>query len=234
MNRHSSNHSKLSKPEIKFINQSLKALYKNPKSLVFAPLADFFRRNKFYKKALFICLKGVHQNPSYAKGYTVLGSIYFDQTQYEKAIQTFEQALELEPKNMLALRSLSQLYILTRNVPKLKEIYEVLILYNPHDPHIQKITQTLHSAHLKDYDYFTEKTISEICQDLSQVELEKRPVLKPFHTSPWKQPTPTVESIQKLINHFPKPNNKHIPITAKEKKEKQIHALKNLLHQLNS
>ena len=233
MNKQSSTHPALSKSEIQFINQSLKSLNKNPKSLVFAPLANFFNEKKFYKKALFICLKGVHQNPSYAKGYTVLGSIYFNQSHYEKAIPIFEKALELEPKNMMALRYLSQLYVLSRNIPKLKEIYEILLLHNPRDPHIQKITQTLHSAHLKDYEYFTEKPISQIRGDLSQIELEKRPVLKPMHTSAWKPLSPSYESIKQLVTPLPKVINQHVVITSKEERERKLFTLKNLLQQIN-
>ena len=232
MNKQSSTHPALSKTEMRFVNQSLKKLNKNHKSLVFAPLADFFRRKKLYKKALLICLKGMQQNPSYAKGYAVLGSIYFDRLKYEKALSAFEKALELEPKNMISLRYLSQLYILTRNIPKLKEIYEILILHNPNDPYIQKITQTLHSAHLKNYEYFIEKPLSEVCKDLQQIELEKKPVLKPLHASPWEPTTPTPQSIEKLVNSFPK-YEKNIVMTYKEKRERKINTLKKLLRQLS-
>ena len=235
MDKQPSTHHKLSKQETDFINQSLKALNKNPQSLVFASLSDFFRQKQLYKRALETCLEGLSYNPSCAKGYVVLGSIYLDQARYEKSIQAFEQALALNTKNMLAIRSLIQLYILTRNIPKLKEIYEILILHEPDDPHIQKIVQTLHSAHLRDYNYFSEKNIETVEEDLSSIELQKRPTIKPRDALSKKPLThqKAFEDIQQLISP-PTTIPQHTITTSKEKREKQLGVLNNLLDQLNN
>ena len=232
MDKQSSTHHELPKQEQDFINQSLKVLNKNPGSLVFASLADFFRQKQQYQRALKICHEGLNYNPSYAKGYAVLGSIYLDQARYEKSIKAFEQTLALEAKNMLAIRSLCKLYILTRNVSKLKGIYEILILHDPNDSDIQKIIQTLHSAHVRDYNYFSEKNITEIEKDLSKMELQKRPTIQPA-SAPMNRPylhERSVEDIKELL--IPPILSKNI--TTKTKKERQLSALNNLLDQLNN
>lgn len=165
---------------VKFINKSLKVLYKNPDSLVFAPLADAYRKQGAFKKAIQICESGIKKHTGYAPGYAVLGCVYFELKKYKKAMEYFERTLDLEPGHLLSLRYLSELYIKFKDVKKALCIYEMLLLYNPKDVQIQNIVNRIHSAHLNDYDYFSEQPLEKVAEDLCRVELNQQPAIRPL------------------------------------------------------
>jgi tetratricopeptide (TPR) repeat protein len=88
-------------PEIERLSEKLA---KDPKSLVFAQLADAYRRSNLVDEAIQIVKKGLEIHPDYSSAHIVLGCCYRDKRMYELAREEFERVLERDPQNLKALR----------------------------------------------------------------------------------------------------------------------------------
>lgn len=217
---------------VKFINKSLKVLYKNPDSLVFAPLADAYRRKGAFQKAVQICKSGLKRHKNYAPGYVVLARIYFDLKKYKKAMEYFEKALDLQPGHLMCLRYLSELYIKFKDVKKVLCIYEMLLLYSPQSAQIQNIVNKIHSAHLNDYDYFSERSLEMVAGDLSRMELSQQPSIRPLKCGVEVEPSKE-ELLDQMLTSAP-----HIPrqkrlYKIKTERDRKLRILTDLMSRLN-
>ena len=95
---------------------------KNPKSRVFAPLADAYRKSGMADEALKVCLEGLKIHPDYTTAHIVLGKIYLDQSKVNDAEQEFLTALEKDPDNLVTLNNLGDIYRrLGRNLDALEK-----------------------------------------------------------------------------------------------------------------
>ncbi len=81
----------------------------NSQGLVFAHLADAYRRAGEFGKAEGLILHGLKNHPNYTSAYNVLGRVYLDSQRYEEAQQQFARVLDLDPHNLAALRALADL-----------------------------------------------------------------------------------------------------------------------------
>ena len=61
---------------------------KKPKSRVFAPLAETYRKLGMRDESLKILRQGLKYHPTYTLGYIVLANVYFDQQNFELAYNT--------------------------------------------------------------------------------------------------------------------------------------------------
>lgn len=217
---------------VKFINQSLKVLYKNPDSLVFAPLAEAYRRQGAFQKAVQICESGLSKHQEYAPGYAVLGRIYFDLKKYKKSMECFEKVLDLEPGHLLSLRYLSDLYIRFKEVKKALYIYEMLLLSHPQDVQVQSIVNKMHSMHLRDYDYFSERSLAGAARDFSQMELQKRPSIRPLSCDGVVEPSKADLLSQALTPVFRSSQERSFS-TRRMERDRKLKVLRGLMNRLN-
>ncbi len=75
------------------INFLRKKLEKNPKSILFARLADFYLKQKRIKEALELCTRGIENNPDYITGDYILAKIYLTMGDHEKAETQFKKVI---------------------------------------------------------------------------------------------------------------------------------------------
>jgi len=76
----------------------------DPKSRLFAPLADAYRKNKKIDEAIEICKKGLALHPTYASAHLVLGKCYQEKGLFSLAREEFNQVLRIDPQNLIALK----------------------------------------------------------------------------------------------------------------------------------
>jgi Flp pilus assembly protein TadD len=81
-----------------------------PGSHVFAPVADACRKAGMLEEALEICARGVGLHPRYASGYVVQGKCLYAAGRAGDAEAAFDRVLELDPKNLVALKYLGILH----------------------------------------------------------------------------------------------------------------------------
>ena len=80
-----------------------KAHEENPKSRVFAPLAEAYRKLGMIDKAQEILLKGIKIHPNYSLGYLGLAHCYADLSQYKKVYETLKDFAKNDRDNKTAV-----------------------------------------------------------------------------------------------------------------------------------
>jgi len=115
-------------PEIERLSERLS---KDPDSLVFAPLADAYRKSGLIEEAIDILRKGMDRHPSYASAYIILGRCYQDQKMYELARSEFEKALEVAPENFLASRLYADVLVSLGQKEEAIKRYRSLLEFDP-------------------------------------------------------------------------------------------------------
>ncbi|MEM7828751.1 MAG: tetratricopeptide repeat protein [Candidatus Aenigmatarchaeota archaeon] len=77
-------------------------LAKDPKSVVFAPLADAYRKAGMLDDAIRVCTEGLKYHPDHTGGRVVLGRVYFEKGLFDEAQRELERAVKISPENIVA------------------------------------------------------------------------------------------------------------------------------------
>ena len=83
----------------------------------FAPFADQLRKAGEFERALEIVRAGLEARPGYVSGHIVLGRCLVDSEQLDEASRVFEQVVELDAENIIALRQLSEISERSGDIP---------------------------------------------------------------------------------------------------------------------
>ena len=158
---------------------------KNPRTRIFAPLADLLRRQGDADKALSICQKGVRNFPEWPLGYVTLGMIFMDLKKQNLACQALERAIQLKPDTLLAHKLLGQIQLQQKNPSKSLKAWEMVLYLDPNNQQARRIVQKLKAAggKVEDETGFTFKKLEEIPPHLDPTPpLETSP--PPIHPLP--------------------------------------------------
>ena len=197
----------------------------------FPLIAEIYRKKERYDIAEKICLKGIEKKPNSYKAYNVLGRIYLDQGKFQKAVESFEKSLYLEPKNWYSLRHLGHIYIHLKNVPQALKIYKTINLFYPDFKEAENILHKLENIHQERYTQFSAQHLSQIADDLNQEEFLQRPCISPSR-KPKKDPIHPIHQTLNEINQPPRPLSS-FPKTSDYIKNKKIARLKKLIDRLS-
>lgn len=110
---------------------------KDPKSRVFAQLADAYRKSGLYDEAIKVCEEGLKIHPQYASAHVVLGRAYLDKGERNKGVKELEEALNLSPDNLLSLKTLGELYQQEGKLRDALDKFKKAFLLNPLDKQLQ-------------------------------------------------------------------------------------------------
>lgn len=109
---------------------------KNPRSRVFAPLAESYRKLGMTDKAMEILSQGIRFHPTYVMGYLGLAFCYFDLKQFNLAYSTLRPLIETNRDNL----RLQKLFVdVCRELGKQEEALETLkylLFINPRDKEV--------------------------------------------------------------------------------------------------
>jgi len=114
-------------------------LDENPDSLVFAPLADAYRKEGKLEEALATCKRGLEKHPSYTSARVVLGRIYQDQKKTDEAQVEFKKVLDQDPDNLMAHSLLGSLFLQKNDFQGAIEEYQKVLTLNPDDEETQTL-----------------------------------------------------------------------------------------------
>jgi tetratricopeptide (TPR) repeat protein len=125
----------------------LEALYEsNPEGRVFTHLAEAYRKAGEYERARSILEKGLEKHPSYASAHVVLGRVFADLNDIPQARASFRHVLDLDPHNLVALRSLGELARAAGNNEEALGYFEELRHQDPGNDEVDRIIDTLKQA----------------------------------------------------------------------------------------
>jgi len=104
-------------------------LAREPSSLVFASLAEAYRKRNLLKEAVHTCKKGLRIHPNFVSGRVALARTYAEQGKSDLAQKELERVVLSAPDNLVAQRLLVDVYRETRDLERLeKTLHRILAL----------------------------------------------------------------------------------------------------------
>ena len=106
---------------------------KNPRSKVFAPLAESFRKLGMLDDAFKILKEGIRYHPTYTLGYIVLAHCYFDQGKFELTYNTLRPIIAQNADNISLQKIFAQACLHLGYLDEALDVYKYLLFMNPKD-----------------------------------------------------------------------------------------------------
>ena len=126
---------------------------KNPRSKVFAPLAESFRKLGMLEDAFKILKDGIRNHPNYTLGYIVLANCYFDQGKFELTYNTLRPIVAQNADNISLQKIFAQACLNLGNLEEALDTYKYLLFMNPRDKffsdQVKKLEDDLFVGHKK-------------------------------------------------------------------------------------
>lgn len=113
------------------IEEYSRRLVRDPHSLVFAQLADAYRRHNMLDEAVETCLQGLRIHPDYVSARLVLGRAYRQKNMLDEAKAEFLKVLEVNPDHVLVRNFLADIYLQEGEYVQAKEEYEKVLSIDP-------------------------------------------------------------------------------------------------------
>mgnify|MGYP003683288289 CR=1 FL=1 len=108
-------------------------LLKNPRSPVFAALAEAYRKMGLLEEALETTHKGLRHNPEFVSGLVAHAKVLYEMKSYSEALKPLKKACLLKPENILALRLTAHCHLKQRQHILALNAYKKLLVLNPLD-----------------------------------------------------------------------------------------------------
>lgn len=174
----------------------LKEYQANPRSRIFAPLAEAYRKSGLVDEAIDICKEGLEYHPNFVSGIVALARCYFDKGQYTASIKELEKVISEVPDNFLAQRMLAESYSLIGDVQNALKSYKMILFLNPRDEEVKKIIAGMESAPSSRP---SSETVAEILgEDPRKKDLQEEVILPPPPLS--QEPPPMFELKREIVN----------------------------------
>ena len=91
------------------IAKYMATLSKDPNSMVFAPLAEAYRKAGMLDEAIKTAQEGLKLHPNYLSGMVALGRGYFEKGMLQEANKELEQVVKIAPDNIIAKNILEEI-----------------------------------------------------------------------------------------------------------------------------
>ena len=119
---------------------------RQPESLVFARLADAYRKAGQPEKALAVLEDGLIRHPDYPSGHIVRARALRDMGRMDETLESFRQVLELDGANLVAIRELAGLADERGDMDEARHWYERLGQIDPADLGVRQRLRDLDAA----------------------------------------------------------------------------------------
>lgn len=109
---------------------------KNPRSRVFAPLAEIYRKLAMTDKAMEILAQGIRFHPTYVMGYLGLAFCYYDLKQFHLAYNTLRPLVEANRDNIRLQKLFADVCLELDHKDEALDTYKYLLFINPRDKEV--------------------------------------------------------------------------------------------------
>lgn len=124
---------------------------KDPRSKVFAPLAESFRKLGMIDDALKVLREGIRNHPNYPLGYIVLAHCYYDQGKFELTYNTLRPIISQNADNISLQKIFAQACVQLGHLEEALDTYKYLLFMNPQDKffaeQVRKLEDDLQVGH---------------------------------------------------------------------------------------
>ncbi|GIL16549.1 MAG: hypothetical protein BroJett040_03000 [Oligoflexia bacterium] len=142
----------MAKLDSKTIEHYQNLLAQDPKSKIFAALAEAYREMGMDEQAEALARRGTINHPTYAPGFVVLGRIMLGQKKYDDALFELQKAVQLSPENILAHQLIGQVHLELKNTKEALKAHKMALFLNPQDTRSQKVVSKLESITADEFD----------------------------------------------------------------------------------
>lgn len=146
------------------------ALEKDPKSQVFAPLTEAYRKMGLLEEAFRIAVRGVQYNPNFSGGRIALAKVFLDRDNIENALEELSKAIELSPDNILAHSLLGDCYLKVKQPKEALKSFKMVLFLAPNNERAIQAVRKLESLTADEYedDLFEMKPLPQLDQVLTE------------------------------------------------------------------
>lgn len=144
---------------------------KNPRSRVFAPLAESYRKLGLVDEAFKVLKNGLKYHPDYSLGHLVLAHCYYDQGKFQLVYETLKPLLSKNMDNIQMQRIFAEAAIELGHLEEALDTYKYLLFLNPQDKVFAQEVKKL------------EDDLQVGLKQLSSQQLIKTPQDQPIETS---------------------------------------------------
>lgn len=142
----------MSKIDSATIEQYQELLQKDPKSKVFAALADGYRELKLFEAAEQILKKGLTHHPKMPAAYVVWARIFKDLNKLEKSLEMLDKATMLAPDHLLAHQLIGEISLQQKDIKRGLKAYKMVLFLNPQNEKARQVVAKLESVSAEDFD----------------------------------------------------------------------------------
>lgn len=134
------------------IEQYQDLLARDPKSLVFATLAEAYRERGLLDQAEKVASRGAAYHPEFAPGLCVWGRILLEKKDLINAQKLLERAVQVAPDHLLAYQLLGDLHLLCKRPDLALKAHKMALFLNPQNQKSQRVIEKLESLTATEYD----------------------------------------------------------------------------------
>jgi tetratricopeptide (TPR) repeat protein len=106
---------------------------KDPRSTLFVPLAEEYRKAGQVEEAINVLKEGIERQPGYMSARVALAKIYLERDMIQEAKVEFEKVITVIPDNLFAQKKLAEIYIKIGSPEKAIAQYRMVLELNPLD-----------------------------------------------------------------------------------------------------
>lgn len=115
------------------IDKLTERILKDPRSKLFVPLAEEYKKAGDIEMAIHVLLEGINNNPGYITARSFLGKLLLAKGDLAGAQKEFEEVVKTVPDNLMARRKLGDLFILQNRPSDALTHYKIARSLNPGD-----------------------------------------------------------------------------------------------------
>ncbi len=127
-------------------------LERDPRSQLFAPLTEAYRKMGLLEEAFRIAVRGVQFNPNFGGGRIALAKVFLDRENLQGAIDELEKARDLSPDNILAHTLLGDSYLKSKRPKDALRSYKMVLFLAPNNEKAQRVVRKLESLTADEFD----------------------------------------------------------------------------------
>jgi len=128
------------------IEKLTERIAKDPKSKLFVPLAEEYKKTGDIEMAIQVLTDGLKSNPGYVTARSFLGRLLLDKGDLGGAQKELEEVIKAIPDNLLAQRKLGDLYVLQGRGSDALQRYKAALALNPADKELPSLLVDLEAG----------------------------------------------------------------------------------------
>jgi hypothetical protein len=119
---------------------------KDPKSKLFVPLAEEYKKAGDLEMAIHVLTEGLKNNPGYATARSILGRLLLERGDLSGSQKELEEVVRIIPDNLLAQRKLGDVCILQGKPAEALKHYKSVMALNTHDDEIASMISDIEAG----------------------------------------------------------------------------------------